>query len=69
MTTYLVHFTAIEWEGDPRDYPEAANLPTEYTIEVEASDSSEATEIAGDRMSDNTGFLFCGARSSVRRVG
>jgi hypothetical protein len=69
MTTYIVHFTAIEWDGDPRDYPEAANLPSEYTIEVEASDESEAFDIAAERMSDNTGFLYRGAEADVRRVG
>jgi hypothetical protein len=69
MTTYLVHFTAIEWDtGHPGEYPAAESLPTEYTLCVEADSRLEAREIAGDRMSDDTCFLFYAANTTVTEV-
>lgn len=67
MERYLVTFTAIEWDADPRDYPDA-NLPTEYALCVDADSPDDAREIAADRMSDNTGFLFYGAQTSINTV-
>jgi hypothetical protein len=69
MSTYTVHFAAIEWDtGNPEDGHDTSELPSEYTVECQAYSFDDAYEVAADRMSDYFGFLFSGALPTVRRL-
>ena len=56
---FVVTFTGIDWDTDEDN--DGDGLPDTFITTVEADNAADAIEVAGDYMSDETGYCFSGA--------